>query len=276
MKNIIQSCFFYFCCSHFAFADPFKVISLSPHTTELAYEAGLGEYLIAVSEHSDYPPEAQKLEQVANFKGINIERVIALQPDLVLAWKGGNPDKELAKIARFGIEIFYSNPHSLEDTADNIEKLGLFSKKPELAASRAAKLRQTLKSIRQAYQHKSKVPYFYQVDSHPLMTNNDQHWPQPLFSLCGGLNIFADSKAPYPQISMEQVVTKQPQAIFFSSVREHPSYPWNAWQEHIPALKNNAIFTISADWLNRPTPRAIRAVEQICAALDRVRQKLNY
>lgn len=93
-----------------AVAAPLRVISLSPHTTELAYEAGLGDNLIAVSAHSDYPPEALELEQVANYRGINIERVVTLKPDLVLAWQGGNPDKELAKLERLGIEVFTPIP----------------------------------------------------------------------------------------------------------------------------------------------------------------------
>lgn len=254
-----------------ASAAPLRVISLSPHTTELAFEAGLGDNLIAVSAHSDYPPEALKLEQVANYRGINIERVVTLKPDLVLAWKGGNPDKELTKLEKLGIKVFYSNPHSLYDAADNIEKLGAWSDNPALAKARADAVRQELASIEASQQGKSKVPYFYQLSVTPMLTNNGEHWPQPLFSLCGGENIFADSTAPYPQVGMEQIVVRKPEAIFYPADSARPLESWQKWQAFIPAVKNNAIFAVTGDWLNRPTPRALKAVKQICAALDKVR-----
>lgn len=254
-------------------AQPLRVISLSPDTTELAYEAGLGDNLIAVSAHSDYPPQAQQLERVANYRGINIERVITLKPDLVLAWKGGNPDKELAKLARFGINIFYSNPHSLYDTANNIEKLGKWSSDPAQAKARADTLRAELKKREAKHQGKPKIPYFYQLSNTPLITNNGQHWPQPLFALCGGENIFARSPAPYPQVGIEQIIVKKPQAIFYPKDNPFP-HQWEKWSTMIPAVNLGAIFAISGDWLNRPTPRALLAADQICDALDKVRRDL--
>ncbi len=259
-----------------AVAAPLRVISLSPHTTELAYEAGLGDNLIAVSAHSDYPPEALELEQVANYRGINIERVVTLKPDLVLAWQGGNPDKELAKLERLGIEVFYSNPHSLYDAADNIEKLGKWSADPSVAKARADAVRKELAAIEASQQGKAKVPYFYQLSDSPLLTNNGDHWPQPLFSLCGGENIFANSAAPYPQVNIEQIVVKAPQAIFYPAANTQVPLSWKKWQDFVPAVKNHAIFAITGDWLNRPTPRALKAVKQICTALDSVRSDLGH
>lgn len=256
-------------------AKPLRVISLSPSTTELAYEAGLGDNLIAVSEHSDYPPEALKLERVANYRGINIERVITLKPDLVLAWKCGNSDKELAKLASFGITLFYSNPHSLYDTADNIENLGKWSDNPEKAKARADSLRLALKTREDKQKDKIKIPYFYQLSSTPLMTNNAKNWPEPLFALCGGENIFATSPASYPMVGIEQIILKKPSAIFYSKDTPFPS-GLEKWGEFIPAVKLGNIFAISGDWLNRPTPRALQAADQICDALDKVRRDLAH
>ncbi|MEZ8144370.1 cobalamin-binding protein [Enterovibrio norvegicus FF-33] len=267
---------FLLCLPTIVLAAPLRVISLSPHTTELAFEAGLGKNLIAVSAHSDYPPQALALEQVANFRGINIERVVTLKPDLVLAWKGGNPDRELAKLERLGIEVFYSNPHSLYDAADNIEKLGEWSTNPSHAKARADEVRNELVAIEAAQKGKPRIPYFYQLSDSPLMTNNGDHWPQPLFSLCGGENIFTNSAAPYPQVSMEQVIVRKPKAIFYPSAKAMPLGGWDKWADFIPAVKNNNIFAISGDWLNRPTPRALKAVKQICTAFDQVRSDLDH
>ena len=107
-----------------------RVISLAPHATELAYSAGLGDNLIAVSERSDYPPQADKLEKVANYQGIKVEKIIALQPDLILAWPAGNPPRELAKLEQFGFNIYYSKTKSLDSIATNIEQLSQYSSDP--------------------------------------------------------------------------------------------------------------------------------------------------
>ncbi|MDW6156830.1 ABC transporter substrate-binding protein, partial [Klebsiella pneumoniae] len=88
-------------------------MSLAPNATELAYAAGMGEVLVAASAYSDYPPQAAKLEQVASWQGINLERVLALKPDLILAWRGGNPQRVLDQIAAFGIPIFYADADNL-------------------------------------------------------------------------------------------------------------------------------------------------------------------
>ncbi len=257
-------------------ATSLRIISLSPQTTEIAYEAGLGEHLVAVSAHSDYPEEAKKLEQVANYQSINIERILSLKPDLVLAWKGGNPEKELTKLADFGIKIFYSNPHSLYDAANAIEELGTWSKKPEKAKERANALRLSLNNIKNKNINKSKIRYFYQLSRTPLMTNNEKHWPQPLFTLCGGENIFAKSPAAYPIIGIEKIIQLAPQAIFYPKNKkgamdaiEH----FEKWANVIPAIERKAIFSISGDWLSRPTPRALQAAKDICNAFDKIREQ---
>ncbi|WP_256966655.1 helical backbone metal receptor [Yersinia entomophaga] len=110
-----------------------RIISLAPSTTELAYAAGLGDKLVAVSDYSDYPEAAKKLEHVASWQGINVEKILALKPDLILAWRGGNAQRPLDQLASFGIPIFYSDPTTIEQIADDLDKLAGYSlnrKKP--------------------------------------------------------------------------------------------------------------------------------------------------
>ena len=247
-----------------------RIISLAPHTTELAYEAGLGSNLIAVSAHSDYPPAAQKLEQVANFKGINLERILALKPDLILAWRGGNPEKPLKLLEKLGIPIFYSNPNSLQDIVNDIEKLGAFSDDPQAIQSHVSALKEQIISLTNNNKNKQKVKYFYQLSSTPLMTHNADNWPEPLFSLCGGENVFAKSPNPYPQVSPEQVIVKQPEAIFLSANAQNIN--WQQWEASIPAVKNKAVFNIDDIGLARPTPRAFTTINLICQYINQVSQ----
>ncbi|GAL21474.1 vitamin B12 ABC transporter B12-binding component BtuF [Vibrio maritimus] len=109
--------------SPMANTDIERIVSLAPHTTELAYAAGLGNKLVAVSEYSDYPEAAQKLERVANYQGIKLERIVALEPDLILAWPTGNPARELEKLEQLGFNLYYSKAKSLDGIANNLEAL---------------------------------------------------------------------------------------------------------------------------------------------------------
>lgn len=248
------------------------IISLSPHTTEMAYAAGLGDKLIAASDYSDYPQAAKSLERVANYRGIKMERIVALQPDLILAWKGGNPTREMTRLEQLGFKVFYSNPKSLEEIASTLEQLGQFADSPKQAQHSAQDFRQRLDKLRLAHQGKHPVSFFYQLSSSPMITVAGDNWPSQVFAVCGGTNIFANSAAAYPQISTEQVIIRQPEVIFGTSHAAGDHSIWEQWRQQLPAVEKQHLFTLTSDWLNRPTPRTIMAAEEICQYLDRVRQ----
>ncbi len=251
-----------------------RIISLSPHMTELAYSAGLGDKLIAASDYSDYPEQAKKLERVANYRGIKMERILALKPDLILAWKGGNPSREMARLQQLGIKIFYSNPTQLTDIADTIIKLGQFSDDPSIAKTAATQFKLQLANIKEQYKNKPKVRYFYQLSDSPILTLSDGNWPSPVFSFCGGENIFSNSTAAYPQVNQEQVVVRQPDVIFGSShATSQKNSPWLNWQGELPAVDNHHLYQLNSDWLNRPTLRTLNAIKQVCQLLDKARNQ---
>lgn len=251
-------------------AKPFpaeRIISLAPHATEIAYAAGLGDKLVAVSEYSDYPPQALKLERVANHQTINIEKILTLKPDLIIAWPAGNPPRELAKLRQLGFTIYDSQTKTLDEIADNIEALSHYSVNPEVGQKAAHDFRQRLQDLRTQYASNQPIRYFYQLSEKPIITLAQGHWPSEVFSLCGGVNIFADSEVPYPQVSIEQVLVKQPQVIFTSEHAIANGHMWRAWQTELNAVQNNQVWALNADWLNRPTPRTLDAVEQVCTYL---------
>ncbi|MDK9775312.1 MULTISPECIES: vitamin B12 ABC transporter substrate-binding protein BtuF [unclassified Vibrio] len=250
-----------------------RVISLAPHATEIAYAAGLGDKLIAVSEMSDYPEQAKDLEKVSNYQGIKLERIIALQPDLVIAWPAGNPAKELEKLKQFDIPLYYSTTGTLEDIAQNIEQLSQYSEKPELGQKAAANFRAQLKTLKEKYNTEDKVSYFYQLSEKPIITVAGKNWPGEVFTFCGGENIFAKGRAPYPQVSIEQVITRQPEVLFTSRHAMDNDGMWAEWKNDIPALKNDHVWSLNSDWINRPTPRTLNAITEVCEHFETVRQK---
>lgn len=250
-----------------------RIVSLAPHATEIAYAAGLGDKLVAVSDHSDFPPEAAELEKVANYQGIKIERIIALQPDLILAWPSGNPARELEKLKQFGFNIYYSQSRSLDDIATNIEQLSQYAADPSVGMNSAKQFRQALSTLKQRYHTDIPVRYFYQLSEQPIITVAQNNWPSEVFRFCGGENVFEHSSAPYPQVSTEQVIVKQPEVIFTSEHAIKNGNMWQDWTEQLAAVRHRHIWQLNSDWLNRPTPRTLRAIEQVCNHLETVRQK---
>ncbi|ANQ25427.1 vitamin B12 ABC transporter substrate-binding protein BtuF [Vibrio natriegens] len=250
-----------------------RVISLAPHATEIAYAAGLGDKLIAVSEMSDYPEQANKLEKVSNYQGIKLERIIALRPDLVIAWPSGNPAKELEKLAQFDVPIYYSTSSSLMDIANNIEQLSQYSENPQIGQKAADDFRTQLKVLKDKYNTEDKVRYFYQLSEKPIITVVGKNWPSEVFSFCGGENIFSSAGSPYPQVSIEQIITRQPDVIFTSRHAMSSDGMWSEWKNEVPALKDGHIWSLNADWINRPTPRTLNAITEVCDYFESVRQK---
>ncbi|PFG45233.1 vitamin B12 transport system substrate-binding protein [Vibrio sp. ES.051] len=250
-----------------------RIVSLAPHATEIAFSAGLGDKLIAVSEMSDYPEQAKQLERVSNYQGIKLERIIALQPDLVIAWPTVTPAKELEKLKQFDIPIYYSNTGSLEDIANNIEQLSQFSEKPQIGQKAATAFRAQLAELKVKYNTEDKVLYFYQLSEKPIITVAGKNWPSEVFTFCGGENIFATASAPYPQVSIEQVITRQPEVIFTSRHAMGNNDMWSEWRDDLPALKNKNALPLNSDWINRPTPRTLNAISEVCEHFKKVRQK---
>lgn len=250
-----------------------RVISLAPHATEIAFAAGLGDKLIAVSEHSDYPEQAQQLEKVSSYQGIKIERIIALQPDLVIAWPAGNPDGELQKLKQFGLNIYYSQTNSLQDIATNIEQLSAYADDPNIGQQAAQDFRQQLVEFKKHYNTEKPVRYFYQLSEQPIITLAQGKWPSEVFTFCGGENIFANSAAPYPQVGLEQVIIGNPDVIFSSEHVLSSNDSWQKWQNQLTAVQDQYVWSLNSDWLNRPTPRTLKAIEQVCEYFETVRRK---
>lgn len=249
-----------------------RIITLAPHATEIAFAAGLGKQIIAVSELSDYPEEALSLEKVASYQGIKIERILALKPDLVITWPAGNPTRELEKLKQLGVELFPSDTKNLDQIADSIEALSKYANNPQIGLDNAALFREHLQQLKAQYSDRAPVSYFYQLSDKPIITMSQDHWPSEVFHFCGGRNIFEQSSAPYPQVSVEQVLLAQPQVLFTAPHAMSNGEMWQSWTD-IPAVKNHHIWTLNANWINRATPRTLLAVKQVCEYLDQAREK---
>ncbi|WP_312837132.1 vitamin B12 ABC transporter substrate-binding protein BtuF [Pantoea sp.] len=239
-----------------------RVITLSPHLTELAFAAGITP--VAVSVWSDYPPEAKNIEQVANWQGINVERILALKPDRVLAWRGGNPQRQIEQLQRLGVQVEWIDPVTIDGMIAALRSLGKWSPQPALAQRNADELQQQENRLRQRYARQRKIPLFLQFGQQPLFTAARATLQNEVVSLCGGENIFADSPVPWPQVSREQVLARRPQAIVIGGSATQAESVAQFWRPQLKA----PVIAINDDWLSRPGPRLLLAAQQLCAALQ--------
>lgn len=244
-----------------------RVISLAPSTTELAYAAGMGETLLAASAHSDYPPEAKKLEQVASWQGINLERILALKPDLILAWRGGNPQRSLDQLAAFGIPIFYADAENIDGIAQLLDALAPHSPHPQQAHQAADSLRQQMAELQMRYANNVPRRVFLQFGTQPLFTSSAATLQSQVLSLCGAKNIFADSRMPWPQISREQVLARQPQAIVITGNAQQIASVKAFWAPQLDV----PIIALDEDWFSRAGPRIMLAAQSLCRQLAEYR-----
>ena len=243
------------------FASTPRVIALAPHLTELAFAAGITP--IAVSAWSDYPSAAQKIEQVANWQGIKVERILQLKPDVVLAWRGGNPQRQIDQLQQLGIKIEWIDPANLAGMIDALAALGKWSPHPEQAEKAAQQLRQQEAELRQHYASLTSIPLFLQFGQQPLFTAAKATLQNDIIELCGGRNIFADSRVSWPQVSREQVLMRHPQAIVMGGNTQQARNVARFWQPQLSV----PVIAINDDWLSRPGPRLMLAAKQLCTAL---------
>ncbi len=253
-----------------------RVISLAPHTTELMYYIGAGSQLVAVTSYSDYPMEAKKLPIVGDFRLIDLERVLAMKPDLLVVWQGGNPQKQLERLKKAGIPVFYSDPRRLGDIPENMIKLGILTGHETLARKKAGQWTQALNRLKKDYGKRQTVRVFYQVSDSPLFTLNGKHIVNEAISLCGGRNVFADLSIIAPNVSIESVIAKNPEAVI-SSKGLGTSNGLSMWTRFrtVDAVRFGNLFGIHSDWMDRAGPRMLAGTETLCKRLDESRKNIR-
>jgi iron complex transport system substrate-binding protein len=256
-----------------------RVISLAPHVTELIYAAGGGNRLVGAVSYSDYPPEAKQIPRVGDNKALDLERIAALKPDLIVVWRHGNAQAQLDQLRALHIPLFFSEPHQLDDVAQTLTKLGTLLGTSNIADAAASRYRQDIAGLRARYANRPPVSVFYQVWDQPLMTLNGTHMVSDVITLCGGRNVFAKLEPLVPPVSTEAVLAANPEAIFTASAgATKPDKPlpqldrWRAWPSLTAAARNN-LFAIDGDLIDRPTPRIAQGAAQLCEDLELARSR---
>jgi|TARA_Y100001934_G_scaffold281315_1_gene390615 iron complex transport system substrate-binding protein len=252
-----------------------RIVSLSPGATELLFSAGAGEKVVAVSAWSDYPPEAENLPQVGDSNRLDLEAIVSLAPDLVVAWVDGNSRSQLERLSDLGISVFWLAPRTFDDIAAAVSDLALLTGSPDLGNERAEAFRADMAALESQYADARPVKVFYQIWDQPLMTVNREELISKAISLCGGVNVFGELPRLVPRISREAVLEANPEAIITAGSSDDRQW-LEAWREFpgLAAVAAGNLFLEPPDLLARPTLRMAEGAMHLCQTLEQARANL--
>lgn len=257
-------------------APAMRIVSLAPHATELLFAAGAGAKVVGVLSPADWPPEASRVPRIGDASGIDLERIVALKPDLAVVWPYLVPT-QVERLRSLGIAVFVSDPRTLQAIPEDLERLGALAGTNAVAARAAAAFRARLAALERRQRGVAEVSVFYEIWPHPLYTIGGKHLITAALALCGGENIFARIASPASTVGTEDVLAARPEAILAGTDdAARPTWldDWRRWSA-LPAVARGNLFVVDGNLLHRPGPRFIAGAEALCAALDQARAKLE-
>jgi len=252
-----------------------RVISMAPHVTELLFAAGGGARIIGAMNYSDYPIEARKIPLIGSNSQIDLERVIAMKPDLLIVWQSGNTARQIAQLHSLGIPVFHSEPRSFETVETSLLRFGRLLGTDKTAAAAAAQFRAKVTGLRTRYAGRPPVTVFYQAWDDPLFTLNGEQIASDAIRLCGGRNIFAELKTIAPQVGTEAVLQADPEAIVGGKRYTPQDRGLSIWQPYrgMTAVRRNNLFTLDEEMITRPGPRVVDGAAVLCTRLEEARAR---
>lgn len=253
---------------------PSRIVALSPHLVEIVYAAGAGGQLAAVVRFSDYPEAAARLPQVGDATRVDMERIVALEPDLILGWRSGNPQGDLERLERRGFRLFVTEPARLADIARIIRTVGTLAGTAQAAGESAAAFERALEALRMRYGERAAVRVFYEIWHRPLLTVNARHLISDVIALCGGVNVFANAAVLTPSVSLEAVLAARPEVVLGGSSATRPEQFISEWRSApVAALRELPVRYVPPDLIQRQTPRIVNGARVICEHLEEIRKR---
>lgn len=240
-----------------------RIVSLSPHLTELLFDAGAGGRVVGAAEFSDHPEAAKRIPRIGDARGLDLERIVALRPDLVLAWRSGNSRRTVDRLRRLGVAVYESEPTRLEDIASTLDRLGALAGSRDQARVQADGYRARLADIVGRHAGMSRLRIFYQVWERPLLTVDRQHIIGDAFAVCGAVGVFARLPAITSSPSREAVLLADPDVIVVADASPRAAEAWTRWKQ-LRAVRSGRVVSVDPERLHRPTLRMLDAVEDLC------------
>jgi iron complex transport system substrate-binding protein len=242
-----------------------RIVSLSPHLTEMLFDLGVGDRVVGTVSYSDYPQAAQQIPRVGDAFSVNVEAVLALAPDIVIAWQTGGANRALEKLRSLGMPIYVNEAPTLASIAASARQLSLLAGVGPRGEQLAVSFEQRLQKLRRP-QGPTRV--FFQISDQNLYTVNNQHLIGQALNVCGATNIFGGVDVPVPLVSQEAVIGAGPQLIFYTQLPGQQAGDWvDRWAALLPGV---SLVPIDPNIISRPSLRMLVGIELICKAISQI------
>ena len=245
--------------------DPQRVISLAPSITEIIYALGQQNRLKAVTRYSDFPIEATKLPKIGSYVRLDLERIVALNPDLCIAIKDGNPKETIDRLESLNIPVYVVNPRNLNTVLQTITEIGHILNANDKAETLLTSLHNRIQWVTSLISPDTHRPgVFFQIGISPIVSVGTDTFLHELIVLAGGKNL-AGGQTPYPRFSTEQVLALAPDIFIVTSMARQAVFAkvkaeWRRWPS-MPAVRNDRIFLVDSNLFDRPSPRLVDGLE---------------
>ncbi|GAB4331255.1 MAG: hypothetical protein Kow0099_02490 [Candidatus Abyssubacteria bacterium] len=253
---------------------PARIVSMAPNITEILFALGLGDRVVGVTDYCDYPPEALKKPKVGGVVNPNLEAIVALAPDLVLAVPNVTQNTLFRTLRQFGIKVVTLPDESLADLFETIRLIGEETSRQKQAERMIQQLTAKFDEVRATTANLPRKKVMFVVGVNPLFVAGRGTFINELIQIAGGENIAGDSLSKYPQLGIEKVVTEAPEVILYTSLNydlsseqtERAKELWSPYQS-LPAVKDGRIHGLVADHVTLPGPRLMLGVEEMARAI---------
>ncbi|MCX7148538.1 MAG: cobalamin-binding protein [Rhodocyclales bacterium] len=252
-----------------------RIVSLAPNITELLFAAGAGDRVVGNIDYGNYPPAAKALPKVGGASSLDLEAIVALKPDLVMAWESGNSPASLSRLRTMGLNVYVFEPKRIQDIAGDLERIGELAGTGVKAGAAAKAFRERHASLAARYSQRPPVDVFYQIWKQPLMTVNGKQIISDAIRLCGGRNVFSQLQTLAPTVTVEAVIAANPEVIVASGMGDaRPEWldDWKRWST-LAAVERNNLYFVPPDLIQRHTPRVLDGAEKLCMHLEAARGK---
>lgn len=257
--------------------DSPRIVSLSPHITELLFAAGAGARVVGIDDASDYPEAARRLPRVGEPGALDVEKLLMLAPTRVIVWGGGTAQGQLAELERLNLHPYVTEQRHLDDIGTALIEFGRLAGTQRVADESARRYALDLAALRARYAGRARLTVFYQVWDRPLYTLSGAHPLSEVLRLCGGENVFADLGPLAPEVDREAVLERDPEVILIGADGAEGARQVRDWARFtsLRAVAHAAVFTVDPSLLGRMTPRILEGARQVCERLDAARTAVH-
>lgn len=248
-----------------------RIVSLWPGATALLFAAGAGDRIVATADYSDEPEAARRIARIGDAQSFDVERILALHPDVVVAWEGGTSPLALARLERVGLRVYRAGFARLTELPDTLRRLGALAGTSAVADPAAAALAARIQALRARYARPARPPtVLIQVWDRPVYTVGRAQILSDVLGACGYRNVFDDLAAPAPAVSEESVLARDPDVILALAPDEASARAWlDRWRDvgALRAVRGGRLLADSDPRLSRMGPGLVPAAEALCERL---------